>query len=175
MLDEYGVYPYIMDTGKDTRLGILKSDAQRDIIDPFKIHHWEGSIEGSYPNGEYVVVSLKKSDAEFKVGLLYSCATENGVYKILDRTVDLIVVNGGFYHLESFAYGIETEVIEKSSIQSYIIKWSSETSDGKISSGGPEKPKLKPREFTSHIQSETPINQIWSRINQFKTKGLAKN
>ncbi|EAQ64101.1 hypothetical protein MED121_21066 [Marinomonas sp. MED121] len=163
-----------MDTGKKTRLGILKSDAQRDIIDPFNVHNWEGVVEGSFPNGEYIVITLKKSDVEFKIALLYSCATENGVYKVLDRTVDLIVVNGSFYHLESFAYGIETEVVEKSSIQSYIIKWNAEVSEGKISSGGPDKPKLKPREFNSYIQSESPINQIWSRIKQFKTKGLAK-
>ena len=163
-----------MDRGKETRLGILKADAQRDIIEPFNIHNWEGVIEGSFPNGEYVVVTLKKSDAEFKVALLYSCATANGIYKVLDRTVDLIVLNSGFYHLESYAYGIATEVIEKSSIQSYIIKWNAEVTDGKISSGGPEKPKLKPREFTSYVQSENPINQIWARIKQFKTKGLAK-
>ncbi len=163
-----------MDSGKETRLGILESDAKRDIIEPFEKHNWECSIDGQFPNGEYIVVKLKKSNAEFKVGLLYSCATANGIYKILDRTVDLIVLNGGFYHLESYAYGIETEVIEKSSIQTYVIKWNSLVSEGKISAGGPEKPKIKPREFTSHIQSESPIKQIWSRIKQFKTKGLSK-
>lgn len=164
----------VMDSGKEARLGILERDAKSNIIEPFEKHNWECSIDGQFPNGEYIVISLKKSDAEFKIGLLYSCATANGIYKILDKTVDLIVVNGGFYKLESFAFGIETEVIEKKSIQSYVVRWNSLVSDGKISAGGPEKPKIKSREFTSHIQSENPINQIWSRIRQFKTKGLAK-
>lgn len=163
-----------MDSGKETRLRILEADAKRDIIEPFEKHNWKCSIDGQFPNGEYIVVKLKKSDAEFKIGILYSCATANGIYKTLDKTVDLIVLHGGFYHLESYAYGIETEVIEKSSIQAYVIKWNSLVSKGKISEGGPEKPKIKPREFASHIQSENPIKQIWSRINQFKTKGLSK-
>ena len=126
------------------------------------------------PNGEYIIINLKKANVEFKIAFLHSCATANSVYKELDRTVDLIVLNGSFYHLESYAYGIETKVIEKSTIQSYVIKWNSLVSVGKISAGGPKKPKLKPRGFTSHIQSESPINQIWSRIKQFKTRGLAK-
>ncbi|MFC6635590.1 YaaC family protein [Microbulbifer taiwanensis] len=163
-----------MDSGKETRLGILEVNAKRDIIEPFEKHNWECSIDGQFPNGEYIVIKLKKSNAEFKIGLLYSCATANGIYKVLDNIVDLIVINGSFYHLESYAYGIETEVIEKSSIQSYIIKWNSLVSNGKVSTGGPEKPKIKPREFASYIQSENPIKQIWSRIKQFKTKGLSK-
>lgn len=163
-----------MDSGKEVRLGILEASAKGDLIAPFEKHNWECSIDGQFSNGEYIVVKLKKSDVEFKIGLLYSCATANGIYKILDKTVDLIVLNSQFYHLESYAYGIETEVIEKSSIQAYLIKWNSLVSEGKISEGGPEKPKIKPREFTSHIQSESPIKQIWSRIKQFKTKGLSK-
>lgn len=163
-----------MDSGKEARLGILEAAAKLDIIEPFEKHNWECSIDGQFPNGEYIVVKLKKSDAEFKIGLLYSCATANGIYKILDKTVDLIVLNSEFYHLESYAYGIEKEVIEKSTIQTYVIKWNSLVSAGKISAGGPKKPKIKPREFTSYIQSESPIKQIWSRIKQFKTKGLSK-
>ena len=163
-----------MDSGKEARLGILEASVKRDIIEPFERHNWECSIDGGFANGEYIIVKLKKSDAEFKIGILYSCATANGIYRVLDKTVDLIVLNGEFYHLESYAYGIETEVIEKSSIQLYVIKWNSLVSDGKISAGGLEKPKIKRREFTSRIQSESPIKQIWSRINQFKTKGLSK-
>lgn len=163
-----------MDSGKDLRLGILEGNARSDIITPFEKHNWECVIDGKFPDGEYIVIKLKKSDAEFKIGLLYSCATENRIYKILDRTVDLIVLNGEFYNLDSYAYGIETEVVEKSNLQPYVIRWNSLNSDKKISTGGPKKPKIKPREFTSHIQSESPIKQIWSRIKQFKTKGLSK-
>ena len=163
-----------MDAGKEARLKILEGDVKRDIIAPFSLHNWKCTIDGQFPNGEYIVVTIKKANVGFKIALLYSCATANEIYKVLDKTVDLIVINGSFYHLDSYAYGIETDVIEKSDIQSYIIKWNSFASDGKISVGGPDKPKIKPREFSSYIQSESPINQIWSRIRQFKTKGLAR-
>ncbi|KAF3982702.1 MAG: hypothetical protein HFP81_10115 [Methylococcales symbiont of Hymedesmia sp. n. MRB-2018] len=163
-----------MDSVNGTRLEILEASAKRDIIVPFEKHNWECFIDGKFPNGEYIVIKLKKSYAEFKIGFLYTCATANGIYKVLDQTVDLIVLDSEFYHLESYAYGIKTEIIEKSSIQSYLIKWNSLISDGKISSGGPEKPRIKAKEFTSYIQSENPIKQIWSRIRQFRTKGLSK-
>jgi hypothetical protein len=163
-----------MDIDKESRLGILEAAAKADIIEPFRVHNWECSIEGKFPNGEYVVINLKKLNIEFKIAFLYSCATANSVYKILDQAVDLIVLNGGFYHLESYAYGIQTAVIEKSSIQSYVVQWNALVSDGKISAGGPKKPKPKPREFASHIQSENPVNQIWSRIRLFKTRGIAR-
>ncbi len=163
-----------MDTGIKTRLGILEAAAKTDVIESFRIHNWECSIEGRFPNGEYIIITLKKASTEFKIALLYSCAIENSVYKELDRTVDLIVLNGSFYELESYAYGIETKIIEKSTIGSYVIEWNSLVSVGKISAGGPKKSKLKPREFTGYIQSESPINQIWSRIKQFKTRGLAR-
>ena len=163
-----------MDSGVETRLKILEKAAKSGIIEIFKTHNWDCSIENQFPDGEYIVIKLVKADVERKIGLLYSCATENDIYKLLDKTVDLIVLNNGFYHLESYAYGIETDVIEKSGIQQYVIQWNSLASHGKLSDGGPVKPKTKPREFTSHIQSENPIKQIWSRIKQFKTKGLAK-
>jgi len=163
-----------MDTDKESRLRILESAAKADIIEPFRVHNWECSIEGKFPNGEYVVINLKKLNIEFKIALLYSCTTANSVYKTLDQTVDLIVINGGIYHLESYASGIQTTIIEKSSIQSYVIKWNAMISDGKISVGAPGNPKPKPKEFVSHIQSEDPVNQIWNRIRQFKTRGTAK-
>ncbi len=163
-----------MDTGKQMRLNILVKDAEDNIIHYFKKHHWDCEILGSYPNGEYVIIKVSKGNVSYKLALLYSCATENSVYKNLDKLVDLIVLNGSFYHLESYAYGITTDVIELKSIQSYIIKWNADASNGKVSLGGQDIPSFKPKEFTNHIQSEQPINQIWSRIRQFRSKGLAE-
>lgn len=162
-----------MDTGVESRLGILESAAKNDIIKPFSTHNWECIIDGKFPNGEYLIISLKKGKVSFKLALLYSCATSNSVYKQLDSLVDLIVLNGSFYRLESYAYGIKTEVIEKSSIQVFVHKWNAQSVDGKFSVGGTEKPKVKRREFSSSIQSEDPVKQIWSRIKQFKSKELA--
>lgn len=163
-----------MDTGKQARLNILEKNARERIMVPFTKHHWNCKIAGSYPNGEYLIIEVLKGEIKFKLAFLYSCATANTVYKLLDKEVDLIVLNSEFYHLESYAFGISTDVIELKSLQKYIVTWNSEASNGKVSFGGQEKPLFKPKEFNSHIQSEQPINQIWSRIRQFKTKGLAE-
>jgi len=163
-----------VDTGKAARLKILSDNAAREIIAPLEKHNWECKILGSYEVGEYLIIQIDKGSTQFKLGYMYSCATDNSVYKRLDNAVDLIILNGSFYHLESFARGISTEVIELKSLQKQVVKWNSEASNGKISYGGQDKPKIKPVEFTGHIQSEQPIHQIWSRIRQFKTKGLAE-
>lgn len=163
-----------IDTGVETRLGILESAVENDIMSLFRIHNWECEIEGKFPNGEYLIVSLKKGEASYRLALMYTSATANGIYKILDKLVDLIVINGSFYHLDSFSYGISTKIIEKSSIQSVVLEWNEQVVDGKLSTGGPEKPTVKPREFSNYIQSEDPIKQIWSRIKQFKSIDLAR-
>lgn len=163
-----------MESGKQMRLDILKKDAIHSIMNPFQKHNWQCNIIGSFPNGEYLLIHIEKGGVKFKLALLYSCATSNTIYKELDKIVDLIVLNSEFYHLESYAYGIKTDVIEKNNIQKYIIKWNTIASNGKISLGGIDNPIIKTKEFNSHIQSEQPIEQIWSRIRQFRTKGLAK-
>lgn len=163
-----------MDTGKQLRLNILVKSAEDNIINYFNKHHWECEVTGSYPHGEYVIIKVSKGSVNYNLALLYSCATDNSVYKNLDKLVDLIVLNGDFYHLKSYAYGISTDVIELKSLQTYIIKWNTSASDGKLSLGGQDIPSFKPKEFTNHIQSEQPINQIWSRIKQFRTMGLAE-
>jgi hypothetical protein len=163
-----------VDTGVEARLKMLMKNAEESIISIFVKHHWKCEVTGSYPNGEYLIIQVEKGGVKFSLAFLYSCATANSVYKSLDNQVDLIVLNGSFYHLESYAYGISTEVVELKSLQKYIVQWNSSASDGKISLGGQEKPVFKPKEFNNHVQSEQPINQIWSRIRQFKTKGLAE-
>lgn len=164
----------IVDQGKERRLEILSKDAQSKIITPFKLHNWECEIVRTEPIGEYLILQMTKGDIQFKLAFLYSCATDNTIYKELDKVVDLIVINGSFYYLESFAYGISKEVVEVKKIQKYIVDWNAKASDGKKSLGGQQKPIVIAKEFNNTIQSEEPINQIWSRIRQFKTKGLAE-
>ena len=163
-----------MDHGKQLRLDLLTKDAHSKIITPFELHHWNCEILQTEPVGEYLVIQVTNGDIQFKLGLLYSCATDNLIYKKLDKEVDLIALNGGFYHLESYAYGISKEVIDVKNIQAHIVEWNTKASDGKKSLGGQKKPIITAKEFNNTIQSEEPITQIWSRIRQFKTKGLAE-
>lgn len=163
-----------MDHGKKLRLDLLSKDAHSKIITPLELHLWNCEILQIEPIGEYLIIQITKGDIQFKLGFLYSCATDNLIYKKLDKEVDLIVLNGSFYHLESYAFGISKEVIEVKNIQTHIVAWNTKASDGKKSLGGQQKPIITTKEFNNTIQSEEPINQIWSRIRQFKTKGLAE-
>ena len=163
-----------MDTGKQQRLNILTKDAKSKIINPFEKHNWQCVITNAVEDGEFLLIQLDKNNITYKIGFLYSSATDNRVYKRLDSEVDLIIINGSFYHIESFAYGISTKVVESKNIQDYILEWNKSASNGKISSPNPQRPKTLFKEFNNRIQSENPINQIWSRIRQFKTKGLAE-
>lgn len=163
-----------MDAGKTRRLNILERTATEIISSKFENHNWQCEIIGIFPDGEYLIVSVSKGDINFKWALLYTSATANQTYRKLDQEVDLIVIKGSFYYLESYAYGITTEIIEEKDFQRILISWNTQASDGKKSFGGQNKPIVKPKEFNNHIQSEQPINQIWTRIRQFKTKGLAE-
>lgn len=163
-----------MDLGKAKRLEILISDFKNQIFDFFKYHNWTYEIEQTYEHGEYLIAVLEKGGVKLKLALLYSSATNNSIYKKLDEEVDAIVIDGELYKLDSYAYGIKTEVLPINEIQRLILKWNEIASDGKFSLGNTPKRILKMKFFSSKIQSENPIKQIWSRIKQLKSKDLAK-
>ena len=45
-----------------------------------------------------------------QISLLYSCATENAIYKMLTQTSDIILYKGSPYHQKSYAFGIAKHV-----------------------------------------------------------------
>lgn len=164
-----------MDSGKNLRLGILEKDANNYIINLFSKHNWECKIENRYERGEYLIIILLKGKISFKIAFLYSSATENSIYKKIDNEVDEIITNGDFYHIDSYAHGIDkSKLHEKKSIQSVLHKWNGIATNGKISFSNTGEPRRRVREFSNIIQSEDPLKQIWNRIRQFNSKELSK-
>lgn len=164
-----------MDTGKKLRLDILEKDVNNFIVNLFSKHNWICEIENRYEKGEYIIILLSKGDVSLKIAFLYSSATNNEVYKKLDNDVDEIIINGDFYHIDSYAYGIDkSKLHEKKSIQVILHKWNNIATNGKISVANIKEPKRCVREFSNIIQSEEPLKQIWNRIRQFNSKELSK-
>lgn len=97
-------------TGADLRMNILRKAADQQILKPLRTHGWTASIATEYLDGEFIILNATKSSATHKVALMYTSATDNRLYRLLDKTVDHIFINGALYMVESFAHGISTPV-----------------------------------------------------------------
>jgi hypothetical protein len=163
-----------MDNGKKQRMNILESYFESRFKEMLNNHSWKYEIVERVEDGEYIVVEISRSTTKKKLGLLYTCGTKNEVYRRLDKSVDLIVLQGEFYHLENFAYGINTEVIEGHSFFEKLKKWNIESDSEQLIAETIDKRNDKPPVFPTRIESEAPIEQIWQYLKLFSNKTMAK-
>jgi hypothetical protein len=98
------------DKGVTLRKAILSEDCMRDLVRPLRDAGW--SVEVSEPDDEALYMTLVASHGEkrFGVALLYTCATDNGLYRKLAEKCDAILYRGAPYQQESYAYGIAVHV-----------------------------------------------------------------
>ena len=163
-----------MDNGKKQRMAILEKHFISRFSDILSQHSWKYEIKDKVEDGEYLVIEIERASSTKRFGLMYTCATKNQVYKKLDKIVDLIVLQGSFYHLESYAYGIETEVVESNSFLEKLREWNVESDSEELISDTIEKRNNTPPMFPTRIESEAPIEQIWQYLKLFSNKALAK-
>ncbi|MBU6453405.1 MAG: hypothetical protein KGS72_16615 [Cyanobacteria bacterium REEB67] len=159
----------MQDSGRETRMSILRRAIEQQIVKPFMTHGWEAEISSEESDGEYIVVTAKKAGAIKKVALLYSSATANNVYKKLDTQVDQIFTNGELYKPESYAYGLTRPALSVNDFYPILIGWNKELF--------PElKPTaVKPQPTTvRRIKAENPLMGIWARLDQFSSTQLAE-
>ncbi|BCG84463.1 hypothetical protein MesoLj113c_05730 [Mesorhizobium sp. 113-3-9] len=167
-----------MDTGWRGRLELLKRDAENKILEPLRRHGWRVSIELEVEHGEHLVMSAERGGHRRKFALLYSSATDNTTYKALQAQVDLIMTNGAFYKLESYAHGITTPIRMVDEFYAVLVEWNRETSDGKFAPGA-DADKIIDEEDDSDQQyrlllSEAPIEAVWLRLRQLHSVRLAR-
>jgi hypothetical protein len=98
------------DDGVMLRKAILAEDCIKDLVRPLRNAGW--SIEVGEPDARALCIRVVASsgDARLNVALLYSCATDNKLYRELAETADAILYRGAPYHQNSFAYGIRVHV-----------------------------------------------------------------
>ena len=98
------------DNGVTLRKAILSEDCMKDLVRPLRDAGW--SVEVSEPDEEalYMTVVASHGETRFGVALLYSCGTDNGIYRKLAEKCEAILYRGAPYKQESFAYNIPVHV-----------------------------------------------------------------
>jgi len=98
------------DDGVTLRSAILSEECMRDLVRPLRDAGW--SVDVGEPDAKALYMTLVASHEErlLNVALLYSCATDNGIYRMLAEKCDAILYRGAPYHQESFAHGISVHV-----------------------------------------------------------------
>lgn len=98
------------DNGVTLRKAILSEDCMRDLVRPLRDAGW--SVEVSEPDEKalYMTVLASHGEKHFGVALLYSCGTDNSLYRTLAEKCDAILYLGAPYQQESYAYGVSVHV-----------------------------------------------------------------
>lgn len=98
------------DNGVTLRSAILAEECMRDLVRPLRDAGW--SVEVSEPDEKalYMKVIASHEERRLNMALLYSCATDNGIYRMLAEKCDAILYRGAPYHQQSFAHGISVHV-----------------------------------------------------------------
>ena len=100
------------DNGWLLRSAKLSDEMNNKLILRLRENGWQcHSFTDPIEDGEYITVNASKGNKEIKVALLYTCATENNIYKELDKSCDFILYQGAYYKQESYAYGIAASVL----------------------------------------------------------------
>jgi hypothetical protein len=98
------------DDGVLLRKAILSDDCIKDLVRPLRDAGW--SVEVGEPDKEalYMTVAATAEHERFEAALLFSCATDNKIYRKLAETSGAILFRGAPYHQEQFTYGINVHV-----------------------------------------------------------------
>lgn len=161
-----------MSTGWDLRLGILKDDAERQMLSPLREHNWTIHSVHEYEDGEYLIVDVERGGQRHKVALLYSSGTANAVYKRLASQVEHIFLHGEKYKLESYAYGIQTPIDILDDFHDLLVRWNEASAPGKFAPDSPP-PIVAKKSDHRRLLSDSPIEAIWLRLRQLTSVTLA--
>ncbi len=165
-----------MNSGWDSRLQILRRDAENKILSKLKTHGWKAVIVTEVLKGEYLIIEASRGGHSHKIALMYSSATNNNIYKSLQNQVEHIFIHGDLYKLESFAYGITIPVGKSDDFHQLLLGWNKESADGPFA---PENETIEDDEPTerprfNRIQSENPLHTVWIHLRQLESVTLAK-
>lgn len=103
--------PTSTDDGWLGRSAKLSSKMNKEIVKNLRDNGWQCHTFGEpIKQGEYITVRASKNGKDIGIALLYSCATDNKIYKELEEICDYILYQGAPYHQTSYAYGIKCYV-----------------------------------------------------------------
>lgn len=104
------VPPMPTDDGVTLRKAHLTHECMSDLVRPLRDAGW--SIDVGEPDARalYMRVAARSEDELLRVALLYSCATDNKLYRELEQESDVILYLGPPYQQSAYAYGINIHV-----------------------------------------------------------------
>jgi hypothetical protein len=149
-------------------MSILRQAAEQQILKPLRDHGWEPSVVSEVTGGEYLIIKAQKADKVHTIAFLYTSATANQIYRMLDGQVEHIFTNGALFRIESYAFGISKPVSPIDQFFATLIAWNKEIAPTVAA------PTLKPKpHIIRRITAETPLDAIWARLEQFRSVHLA--
>jgi hypothetical protein len=98
------------DNGVLLRKAILSEDCINDLVRPLRDAGWSVNVGEPDERALHLTVVATADGERHSVSLLYSCATDNGIYRKLAETSDVILYRGATYHQEQYAYGLAIHV-----------------------------------------------------------------
>ncbi|MFD0912719.1 hypothetical protein [Methylophilus luteus] len=104
------VPPLPVDSGVSLRKARLTQDCMDDLVRPLRDAGWSVKVNEAEDTALYMTVDVSNSEKHFRVALLYSCATDNKIYKKLAENCRFILYCGAPYHQDSYAYGLTVDV-----------------------------------------------------------------
>lgn len=98
------------DDGILLRAALLSEECINDLVRPLRDAGWNVDVSEPDEQALYVTVVASSEEEQFGVALLYSCATENTIYRELAKTSSVILYRGAPYKQDQFAYGLDIHV-----------------------------------------------------------------
>lgn len=98
------------DDGALLRKAVLSEDCINDLVRPMREAGWQVNVGEPDEQGLYMTALASAEGESFRAALLFSCATDNSIYRKLAETCDAILYRGAPYHQDQYAYGLRVHV-----------------------------------------------------------------
>jgi hypothetical protein len=151
------------------RLALLRRDVEQILLKPFRSHGWNADIAQEYDHHSSLEVVATKGSRSVRIGVLYSTATDNSHYKMLEQQAEHIFYHGNPYMLDSFARDVKVPVEPLGDFLPLLVALNKEVEPDR---SPPH--KKKPKKPAIQIREENPLNGILNRLQQFTSVSLAQ-
>jgi hypothetical protein len=98
------------DNGVTLRKAVLSEDCMRDLVRPLRDAGWSAEVSEPDEEALYMTVVASNGEKRFGIALLFSCGTDNSLYRMLAEKCEAILYRGPPYRQESYAFGIAVHV-----------------------------------------------------------------
>jgi hypothetical protein len=98
------------DDGALLRKGILSEECINDLVRPLRDAGWRVEVAEPDELGLYMTVVATGSGEKIRAALLYSCASDNSLYRMLAEKSDVILYRGAPYRQNDYAHGLNIHV-----------------------------------------------------------------